>query len=301
MGKSDSDSSSTFLGLAPGDAPPGGARYAVLPLAYESTDTYGKGAERGPSAIIDASAHIEAPDEELGYEPCEAGIETLDGPRLEGLAPEEMIIRVRERVGLAIERGRHLICLGGEHTITVPAVAATKDAMGEFHVLQIGAHANLQDTHKGTRYSHGCAMARVHEMGPAITQVGTRSRARGDEALLDSPDIRTFWMHDLRRLPVAEWVYDVVQSLGPRVYLTFDVDALDSGIMPATGTPEPGGLRWHETLELLSAVASQREVIGSDFVGLAPIAGMRAPDFAVARLIYKWIGYLEDARRRGGS
>lgn len=301
MGKSDSNSRSTFLDLPRGIALPGGARYAILPLAYESTVTYGKGAAQGPGAIIDASAHIESLDEELGYEPCEAGIATLDGPQIEGLAPEEMIVRVRESVGGAIERGRHLICLGGEHSITVPAVAATRDAMGDFHVLQIDAHANLRDTHNGTRYSQACTMARVHEMGPAITQVGIRSRSKEDGALLDSPDIRTFWMHDLRRLPVAEWVYDIVQSLGPRVYLTFDVDALDSGLMPATGMPEPGGLRWYETLELLSAVASQREVIGSDFVELAPIAGMHAPDHAVARLIYKWIGFLEDARRRAGS
>ncbi len=301
MGKSDPNSSSTFLDLPSGSLTPGGARYAVLPLAFESTITYGKGVARGPDAIIEASAHIEARDEELKYEPCGAGIATLEGPRLDGLAPEEMIIRVRERVGLALERGRHLICLGGEHSITVPAVAATKDAMGEFHVLQIDAHADLRDTHKGTRYSHACAMARVHEMGPSITQVGTRSSASEDRALLDSPDVRTFWMHDIRRLPVADWVYDVIQSLGPRVYVTFDVSALDSGIMPATGAPEPGGLRWHETLELLSAVAAQREVIGSDFVELAPIAGMRAPDYAVARLIYKWIGYMEDARRHSGS
>lgn len=286
-----------YFGIDPAGLVPDDCRYALLGLPYDGTASYVKGAARGPAAILHASQQIEDFDEELDFCPCEAGIATLQGPPLEGSDPGRMVEIVETSVLDALQPDRHLIIVGGEHSVTAPAIRATAKALGEFDVLQIDAHCDLRQTYQGTPLSHASVMARVRDQGIRITQVGVRSRSPEESAALADPEVRTFWMHEIRAKAARDWIPEVLATLGPRVYVTLDFDALDPAIMPSTGTPEPGGLDWPTTLALLKAVALGREVVGSDFMELSPIEGFHAPDFLAARLIYRWIGYLEVARR----
>ena len=286
----------TFFELDPDEPAPAQCRYALLPLAYDGTASYVKGAARGPEAILGASQQIELYDEELGFCPSGAGITTLSGPTLEGLTPGAMVEAVRVGVGEALRPDRHLIAIGGEHSIAFPTIEATREAKGDFDVLQIDAHSDLRDSYDGTKYSHGSVMARVRESGLRVTQVGIRSSGPEEREALADEGVTTFWMHEIRERPTEDWIADVIASLGPRIYVTFDFDALDPSIMPSTGTPEPGGFDWVTALALLRSVARERTVAGSDFTELCPIEGFHAPDYLAARLIYRWIGCLEAAR-----
>lgn len=290
-------SSFRFLGLDPAEQPaPDQCRYAILPLAYDKTASYGKGTVEGPEAILQASTQVEYWDEELRFTPCEAGIATLDGPEIREMAPERMAEAATAAAKEAVREGRHVIGIGGEHSVTIGLIRALRSVVGEFDILQIDAHSDLRDAYEGTPYSHASIMARALDEGCRIVQVGIR--ACGEEELenLARPEVKTFWMHELRRQRPDDWIREVVAALGPRVFVTFDLDAFDPAIMPSTGTPEPGGLDWPTSLGLLRAVAREKEVVGSDFVELAPVVGHHAPDFLAARLVYRWIGYLEAAR-----
>lgn len=284
----------------PPDRAPEACGYALLPLAYDATACYVRGAARAPEAIRVASYQLELLDEEVGFAPWEAGIATLRGPELAALAPEAMVEAVERAADSASVEGRHLIGIGGEHSVSVGLIRAAL-RRGPFDVLHIDAHSDLRPEYEGSRFSHACVAARAREMGPRVVQVGVRSSCREESEALEDAGVRTFWMRDLRRRPSAEWIDDVVGALGARVYVTFDFDAFDSGFMPSVGTPEPGGLDWFSVVDLLEAVACRRHAVGSDFVELCPLAGFHAPDFAAARLIYRWIGFLEAARREAGA
>jgi agmatinase len=287
----------TFLGIDPADQPPADAcRYAILPLAYDGTASYGKGTIRGPEAIIEASTQVEFWDEELGFVPSKAGITTLAGPKLEGLSPEAMVAAAEAAARVAVCEGRQLIGLGGEHSVTFGLLRAVHAAVGDFDVLQIDAHSDLRDSYEGSPHSHASIMARALELGCRIVQVGIRACGEEEQDALARPEVTTFWMHEIRRRPLDEWISEAVAALGPRVFVTFDLDAFDPSMMPSTGTPEPGGLDWASATAVLRAVAREREIVGSDFVELAPVKGVHAPDFLSARLVYRWIGYLEAAR-----
>jgi agmatinase len=286
-----------FLGLQPEEQPaPESCRYAILPLAYERTASYGKGTLRGPEALIEASTQVEFWDEELGFVPCDAGILTLEGPELEALEPEKMVLAAIEAARGALSSGRHVIGIGGEHSVTIGLIRALREAGEDFTVLQVDAHSDLRDSYEGSPHSHASIMARALDEGCRIVQVGIRACGEEEQENLARPEVKTFWMHQIRSRPAGEWIREVIDALGPRVFLTFDLDVLDPSIMPSTGTPEPGGLDWATATALLREVARTREVIGSDFVELAPVEGRHAPDFLSARLVYRWIGYLEAAR-----
>lgn len=289
--------SNTFLGIEPdGRVPDTACRYAILPLAYDGTASYGKGTVRGPEAIIQASCQVEFFDEELRFVPSRAGIATLKGPKLAGLSPEAMVKAAEGAGRAAVMEGRHLIGLGGEHSVTLGLIRALKAAVGSFDILQIDAHSDLRGSYEGSPYSHASIMARALDEGCRIVQVGIRACGEEEQEALARPEVTTFWMHEIRTRPLQEWIAEVVASLGLKVFVTFDLDAFDPAMMPSTGTPEPGGLDWGAATALLKAVAKSREVIGSDFVELAPVEGAHAPDFLAARLVYRWIGYLEAAR-----
>ncbi len=288
---------SPFLGLRSEEQPPPDAcRYALLPLAYERTASYGKGTLRGPAALMEASTQVEFWDEELGFVPCEAGILTLEGPDLEDLEPEAMAAAAEAAARAALSQGRHVIGIGGEHSVTVGLIRALRASGAEFDVLQIDAHSDLRETYEGSPYSHASIMARALEAGCRVIQVGIRACGEEEQEYLAKPEVKTFWMHQIRSRPTDEWIRDVVDSLGARVFVTFDLDAFDPSIMPSTGTPEPGGFDWATATRLLREIARSKEVIGSDFVELAPVEGRHAPDFLAARLVYRWIGYLEASR-----
>ncbi len=178
--------------------------------------------------------------------------------------------------------------LGGEHSVSVPVVEALAGRVPGLSVLQIDAHADMRDSYQGSRYSHACAMRRIVEYAPC-TQVAIRSLCKEESQAIPGLRTRVFWDHNMRQDP--NWIDKVVASLTDKVYLTIDCDGLDPAIMPAVGTPEPGGLSWHETMALLRAVMTRRHVVGCDVVELCPIPGMVGPNFLCAKLIYKILSY----------
>jgi len=264
------------------------AAAVILPCPVDRTTSYVGGTRNGPHEILQASSHMELWDDEMQVDVHEAGIFTL--PEMElpfgELSPlMDEIRRVAEEI---LSRDKFLVTLGGEHSITPPLVAAAAARFPGLGVLQIDAHADLRDSYMGTRHNHACAMRRALEFAP-VTQVGIRSMST--EEAQAAPGLKTtiFYDHSMRRDPA--WIDRVVETLPETVYVTIDVDGLDPAIMPATGTPEPGGLSWPEITSLLRAVAARRRIVSADVVELSPIPGMIAPNFLCAKLIYKLLTY----------
>jgi agmatinase len=201
---------------------------------------------------------------------------------------ESCMHEIRRVAGEILRLGKFPIVLGGEHSITPPVVAAMAAAYPGLSVLQLDAHADLRDSFMGTRWNHACAMRRSLEHA-SCTQVAIRSLSTEEAETVPELRTRIFWDWNMREDP--DWVDRVVDSVGDPVYITIDVDGIDPAIMPATGTPEPGGLSWYETLRLLKAVAARRRIVGADVVELSPIPGMIAPNFLCAKLVYKLLTY----------
>jgi agmatinase len=277
-----------FGGPAPKPATFETAKAVVLPVPFDRTTTYVPGTRNGPREIIQASTHMELWDEELGVDVHDAGILTL--PEMElpfgEMAP---VMEELQRVAAGLlARDALLVTLGGEHSITPPIVAAAAARYRGLSVLQIDAHADLRDEYMGTRFNHACAMRRTLEHAP-LTQVGIRSLSTEEAEVVGRLNTRIFYDFDMRRDP--RWIDHVVEGLADHVYVTIDADGLDPAIMPAVGTPEPGGLSWYETLSLLRAVFSRRTVVACDLVELCPLPSLIAPNFLCAKLVYKMITY----------
>lgn len=267
------------------------ALFHILPVPYEGTVSYGAGTSGGPDAILAASQQLEAFD---GIDiPGEAGLFTH--PPLAcaaDMGPQAVASQVERRFRELLTAGKTPIMLGGEHSITFGAVCAAAEAM-DIGVVQFDAHADLRDQYDGTPYSHACVMRRVAELGIPIFQIGVRSLSHEEHTFIQSAEIPCLTAADLYRNALPEQVLPV--HFPERIYVTFDVDAFDPSLMPATGTPEPGGLFWHDALTLLATISRERKIIGCDIVELAPIKGFHAPDYAVARLAYRIMGLI---RRR---
>jgi agmatinase len=264
------------------------ARVVILPVPLDRTTSYVAGTRNGPHEILVASAHMELWDEETQTDIHSVGIFTL--PEMEFPFPtmEEVVGDIRRVASELIGRGKFLFMLGGEHSITPAVVAAVAAKHPGLSVLQIDAHADLRDSYMGTPHNHACAMRRVLEFARA-TQVGVRSLSTEEAAA--APTLPTEIFYDFNMRDDARWIDRVVDSLGEHVYITIDCDGLDPAIMPAVGTPEPGGLTWYETLALLRRVIEARRVVGCDLVELCPIPGNVAPNFLCAKLIYKILSY----------
>ncbi len=278
----------TFAAVPPEHSSWERSRVALLPVPYDLTTSYQAGARRGPEAILEASLHIELYDEELEREPYLVGIHTL--PALEPLAsgPEEMSVRIEHATKEILKGGRFPILLGGDHSITLGAVRALTAVHKELSVLQLDAHADLRDSFQGTKYSHACVGRRISEIAQ-LFQVGIRSLCREEAEFLRSSNIMSLSAREWQRDPKAS--RRALDTLKDPVYITLDVDVFDPAIMPATGTPEPGGLDWQTVTALLRRVFEKHRVVGCDVVELAPIGGLVAPAFLAAKLVYKMIGY----------
>ena len=284
-----------FLGLDGAPATPAGAGTWILPVPYEATTCWGSGARRGPQAIIDASRYVELFDHELGCDPSHGGVYTfpaLELVRGDAAAAMAELEDACTRI-LDAAADRRVIMLGGEHSVSAPAIAAhARRSRDRLTVLQFDAHLDLRATHDGSPFSHACAMARVIDRVDLVV-VGARGIS-GEEwdAASGRDNVTVVTAEEVAS--DAGWMDRAVAALGPSVYITFDVDFFDPSLMPSTGTPEPGGGQWYPALALLRRVFSERRVVGADVVELAPIPGMSAPDFLAARLIYKMIGYWGD-------
>jgi agmatinase len=264
------------------------SRAVVLPVPLDRTTSYVPGTRNGPHEILQASSHMELWDEEIGADIHPIGIFTL--PEMEFPFGElEPLMQEIQRVASEIlAHDKFLVTLGGEHSITPPLVAAAAARHAGLSVLQIDAHADLRDCYMGTRHNHACAMRRSLEYAP-VTQVGIRSLSTEEADVVGSLNTTVFYDVNMRNDP--KWIDRVVDSLSDTVYLTIDVDGMDPAIMPATGTPEPGGLSWYEVLALLRNTMAHRTVVACDVVELSPLPGLMAPNFLCAKLIYKILGY----------
>ena len=282
-----------FLGLDEEAASFDRARVVILPVPYESTTSYGGGTGNGPRAILEASRYIELYDQELDDEPWQVGIATLPALSLSRAGAASAIAELRAAYDLLLgEAGdRFIVTLGGEHSISSAPVLAWADRLPRrMSVLQIDAHTDLRLEYEGSAYSHACVMARVMDRVD-ITAVGIRALTRDERELArkHADHIHIFFADDIH--DQRDWIDAVLATLKDDVYLTFDVDGFDPSLVPSTGTPEPGGLQWYPVLELLRRVFTERNVVAADIVELAPNPAFAAPDFLVAKLLYKMVGY----------
>jgi len=284
-----------FLGLEPEHSSRKSSRVLVLPVPYECTTSYGQGTRFGPRAIIDASAALELYDPDSGTEPAlELGFHTLPPviPNMD--SPEEMVANLASCARPLYKSGKFVLALGGEHTITAGLVRAAVRQWPDLCIVYVDAHADLRDEYQGTAYSHACAARRALDElkdsgGVRLIQVGVRNTAREEHefAKAQPERIRTFLGEEIAADRARHWLGDIEELVKERnVYLSFDLDGLDPSIMPATGTPEPGGLDWYDALELVERVAKEASLVAADLVELAPQYGNRAPDFIAAKLAY---------------
>jgi agmatinase len=268
----------------------GKARFVVVPVPYEHTTTYVKGARNGPKAILEASANMELYDEEYGFIPAEAGIATAE-PVVVDDRPEAMVEEVRRRVSAVLGDGKFPVVLGGEHSVTVGVFKAVKEAHPNASVLQLDAHTDLRDTYNGSKLNHACVMARIREMADAV-QVGVRSVSEEEVEPLSRHRKTIIHAREVLSNDVSR---RILRALTGEVYVTVDCDVFDPSIMPSVGTPEPGGLGWYDVTDILKAVVGHKRVVGFDVVELCPNAHNMAPDFTAAKLVYKIIGQLSNS------
>jgi agmatinase len=268
------------------------ARVLVLPVSYEGTVSYGTGTGAGAMAIIDASRNMELYDDETDTEVYKIGIHTLPEfkPRE---TPEAMMAELYDYTKQQLDTGKFLCTLGGEHSISAPVIQAHNEKYENLSVLQIDAHADLRDTYDGTPHSHASIMARVvKDLRIPAVQVGIRSIS-GDEARSlkkDALPTRIFWARDI--VGRTDWIEDAIHGLTENVYLTIDIDGLDPSIVPTTGTPEPGGLGWYETLTLIRKLADKKRVVGMDLVEYSYVENYDSPAFLCSKLVYKSLAYI---------
>lgn len=263
------------------------AAVAILPVPYDGTSTWIKGADRGPEALLEASYNLEFYDIETQTEVFRRGIATLE-PVTEASSPEAMADEVERRMATILSDGKFPVLIGGEHSVSIGAFRAVARRYPNLTILQLDAHSDMRDEYEGSACNHACVMARAKELTSNITQVGIRSTAR--EELHNINPKRTFYAH--RIAEDDEWIERVSAQLGEEVYITIDLDVFDPAYLPSTGTPEPGGLSYREVMTLLRRVISEHRVVGLDVVELCPNPHAKASDFLAAKLIYQFLSEL---------
>jgi agmatinase len=278
-----------FLGLPDEYSSLEKSKVVILPVPYEATTSYQAGTRDAPHEIIWASRNVELYDEELEKETYRIGIHTLDEmiPVLGNAdAMMEELYEVSKQI---VAENKFQVTLGGEHAITSPLVRAHLEKWSDLAVLQIDAHADLRDSFEGSKHSHASALRRVVEMCPVV-HVGIRNISKEEVDALPTLRSTIFFMKDIERDP--DWYKKVVDALPEHVYFTIDIDGMDGSLMPATGTPEPGGLTWRNIMDLSRELTRRKKVVGLDLVELCPQGGAKAPAFLCAKMIYKILGYV---------
>lgn len=262
---------------------PEGAEFTVLPVPYERTTSYGEGTAHGPEAILRASHQVELREERTGREPFRRGIATLDPLETESADLGSALAEIEREAGRILDRDTFLVALGGEHAITAPLARACRSVHGEIGVVQLDAHADLRDSYGGTVHSHACVIRRLVDDGFATLGVGIRAFSGEEARIISRLALPTIYGWEL---PARAEFRRHLAGLPDRVYLSVDVDYFDPSLMPATGTPVPGGGQWNETIELVDELFTAKSVVAMDVVELAPRKGFHACDFLVAQLVY---------------
>lgn len=267
------------------------ARILILPVSYEGTVSYGTGTGAGAMAIVNASRNMELYEEETDSEVYKLGIHTLK-EFLPRSTPDAMMQSLYDYSKELIKSGKFVCMLGGEHSVSAPIIKAHSEHYHDMSVLQIDAHADLRDTYDGTPHSHASIMARVvKDLRIPSVQVGIRSISADEVRLIETGlPTKIFWARDIAGR--TDWIDDAIDSLTDNVYLTIDIDGLDPSIVPTTGTPEPGGLGWYETLTLIRKLAEKKRIVGMDLVEYSYFENYDSPAFLCAKLVYKSLAYI---------
>jgi len=275
----------SFCGLPNRGSDYEGASIVILPVPFDKTSTWMKGADKGPAAIMEASRYLEFYDIETGSEVLKKGIFTA-GPVRSG-SSAALIRKAASVVSRYLKDGKLVVTLGGEHSVSIGAIKSYAERYKDLSILHLDAHADSRDSYEGSRYNHACVIARAREFARNIVSVGIRSMDASERPGIDGK--RTFFAHTIHNSD--EWIDGAVGLLTDNVYITIDLDVFDPAIMPSTGTPEPGGLGWYQVMNLLSSVAKSKQVVGFDVVELCP-SHLKAPDFLAAKLIYTLLSYI---------
>ncbi len=282
-----------FLGLEKKYSSYKNSEIVILQAPLEKTVSYGKGTKNGPKEILKASHYVEFFDEELNRELCfEKGICTLPEIELQKLSVKKAIDKIYKEVKKQIEAQKFVVTLGGEHSLSSAPIKAHFEKYPNLSILQFDAHSDLRDSYEGSKFSHASVMARVAEFTKNIVQVGIRAQCKEEFEFIIQNKIKTFFTREIRQSKYGEnWNQKVIESLNENVYITFDVDGFDPSVISATGTPEPGGLFWDETMNLLKQIGEQRNIVGFDVVELAPNKNNVSSNFNTAKLVYKLLNY----------
>jgi len=282
-----------FLGIGEKFSSYDNSRIVILPVPYEKTTSYGKGTLIGPQKILEASHFVEFYDEEMNRELCfELGISTLNKLEINNINSKKALTTIYKKVLKLLDDGKFVVSLGGEHTISQAPIKAYFERYNNLSILQIDAHSDLRQTYEGNKYSHACVMARVAEFTKDIHQVGIRAQDIVEAEFIRNNKIKIYYMRDIQEgKHTKNWQKKIAENLNENVYITFDVDGFDPAVIPATGTPEPGGLFWDETMKLIKLIGKTKNIIGFDVVELAPSKFQKASDFTAAKLVYKILNY----------
>lgn len=275
----------TYAGIDTNYASLDKSKIVLVPVPYDGTSTWGKGADKGPEAFLHASENMELYDIETNTEVYKQGIYLAEAVT-EVRSPEAMVEVVHNTIKTNIKRNKFVTLFGGEHSVSIGAIRAFNECYNDLTVLQIDAHADLRKSYEGSKYNHACALYEANETTNLI-QVGIRSMDASEKLVMNEDNV--FFAHDMNTDDY--WMDNAIELMTDNVYITFDLDALDPSIMPSTGTPEPGGLLWYETLEFLKKVFEEKNVVGFDIVELCPNEADKSSDFLAAKLYYKMLSY----------
>tara|TARA_R110001632_G_scaffold165183_1_gene283706 strand:- start:23700 stop:24641 length:942 start_codon:yes stop_codon:yes gene_type:complete len=261
------------------------SKIVLIPVPYDGTSTWQKGADKGPKAFLEASENMELYDIETDSEVYKEGIYLADSI-VENSSPEKMVNEVHQVTKKYINKNKFVTLFGGEHTISIGTIRAFNECFDNLTVLQIDAHADLRDQYQGTQYNHACAVYEANQT-TNLVQVGIRSMDISEKRRMNLDKV--FFAHDMALNEF--WMDDVIDQLTQNVFITFDLDAIDPSLLPSTGTPEPGGLFYYETLEFLKRVFKEKNVVGFDMVELCPNEHEKSSDFLAAKIYYKMLSY----------
>lgn len=274
-----------FCGLPSTPANYERASIVVLPIPFDKTSTWMKGADKGPAALIEASQYLEFYDIETRSEVIDKGIFTA--PAIQAPTSEILLKKTESAVSNYLADNKFVVSLGGEHSVSVGVIKSYADHYKNLSVLHLDAHADSRDSYEGSRYNHACVIARARECTKNIISVGIRSMDASERSRMDRK--RIFFAHEI--YDSDTWIQKAVRLLSDTVYVTIDVDVFDPGIMPSTGTPEPGGLGWYQVMKLLRTVSRAKRIVGFDVVELCP-SSSKASDFTAAKLVYTLLSYI---------